>query len=209
MVDAPISPTLCANISKKMDTFSVSSFSFVQPNRFSGESPHYLILNPVMRYIYTLIFLICALLANAKEYKSYSVRCLSSSLPMYKEVEKINTHKGYEQTIYWKKYKKLKIYAFTTVGLGLCGTIVGLIGDVGNNADTNINWKDDGKAWDVVLGIGIGLTVSSIPLFVISHKNKKKAKESVEFSLRGSNVYLDLPNGMKQTRHAVGVCVNF
>ena len=192
-----------------MDTFSLSSFSFVQPSRFSGESPHYLILNPVMRYIYTLIFLICALLANAKEYKSYSVRCLSSSLPMYKEVEKINSHKGYEQTIYWKKYKKLKIYAFTTVGLGLCGTIVGLIGDVGNNADTNSNWKDDGRAWDAVLGIGIGLTISSIPLFVISHKNKKKAKESVAFSLRGSNVYLDLPNGMKQTRHAVGVCVNF
>lgn len=128
---------------------------------------------------------------------------------MYKEVEKINTHKGYEQTIYWKKYKKLKIYAFTTVGLGLCGTIVGLIGAVGNNAYTNSNWKDDGRAWDAVLGISIGLTISSIPLFVISHKNKKKAKESVEFSLRGSNVYLDLPNGMKQTRHAVGVCVNF
>ena len=164
-----------------MDTFSLSSFSFVQPSRFSGESPHYLILNPVMRYIYTLIFLICALLANAKEYKSYSVRCLSSSLPMYKEVEKINTHKGYEQTIYWKKYKKLKIYAFTTVGLGLCGTIVGLIGDVGNNAYTNINWKDDGKAWDVVLGIGIGLTVSSIPLFVISHKNKKRLRKALSF----------------------------
>lgn len=192
-----------------MDTFSVSSFSFVQPNRFSGESPHYLILNPVMRYIYTLIFLICALLTNAKEYESYSVRCLSSPFPMYKDVAKINSQKGYEHTIYWKRYKKLKTCAFTTLGVGLCGTIVGLIGEVGNNAYTNINWKDDGKAWDVVLVIGIGLTVSSIPLFVISHKNKKKAKESVEFSLRGSNVYLDLPNGMKQTRHAVGVCVNF
>lgn len=153
--------------------------------------------------------MICALLANAKEYKSDSVRGSSSSLPMYKELEKINPQKGYEQTIYWKKYKKLKKYAFTTLGLGLCGSIVGWIGSVGNNAYTNSNWKDDGRAWDAVLVIGIGLTISSIPLFVISHKNKKKAKESVEFSLRGSNVYLDLPNGMKQTRHAVGVCVKF
>lgn len=162
-----------------------------------------------MRYIYTLLFLICTLLANAQGYESYSVTCLSSPLPIYKEVEKINTQKGYEQTIYWKKHKKLKKYAFSTLGLGICGTIVGWIGEVGNTAYTNSNWKNDGKAWDVVLGIGIGLTVSSIPLFVISHKNKKKAKESVEFSLKSSNVHLDLPNGMKQTQHAVGVCINF
>ncbi len=155
------------------------------------------------------MFLICALLASAKDYESYSETCLSSSLSMYKDVTKINSQKGYEKTIYWKRHKKLKTYAFTTLGLGLCGTIIGFIGDVGNNAYTNSNWKNDGKAWDVVLGVSIGLTVSSIPLFVISHKNKKKAKESVEFSLRGSTVYLDLPNGMKQTRHAVGVCVNF
>lgn len=73
----------------------------------------------------------------------------------------------------------------------------------------NSNWKNDGKAWDVVLGIGLGLTVSSIPLFVLSHKNKKKAKESVEFSLKSSNIDLAMPNGMKQTQHAVGVCMNF
>lgn len=121
----------------------------------------------------------------------------------------MNMHKGYEQTIYWKKHRKFKKYAFSTLGLGVCGTIVGWIGEVGNNAHTNSNWKNDGKAWDVVLGIGIGLTVSSIPLFVISHKNKKKAKESVEFSLKSSNIHLALPNGMKQTRHAVGVCINF
>ena len=93
--------------------------------------------------------------------------------------------------------------------MGVCGTIVGWIGEVGNNVYTNSNWKNDGKAWDVVLGIGLGLTVSSIPLFVLSHKNKKKAKESVEFSLKSSNIDLAMPNGMKQTQHAVGVCMNF
>lgn len=85
---------------------------------------------------------------------------------------------AYEQTVYWEKHKKLKKYAFSTLGLGVCGTIVGWIGGAGNNAHTNSNWKNDGKAWDVVLGIGIGLTISSIPLFAISHKNKKRLRKA-------------------------------
>lgn len=153
--------------------------------------------------------MICTLAADAQGFELYSTARSSSPLPIYKEVEIINTQKGYEQSIHWKKHKKLKKYAFSTLGLGICSTIVGWIGEIGNNAHTNSNWKNDGKAWDVVLGIGIGLTVSSIPLFVISHKSKKKAKESVEFSLKSSNVHLDLPGGMKQTQPAVGICVNF
>lgn len=159
--------------------------------------------------IYIFLFLICTLLAKAQGHESYSVTCLSTALPIYQEQGKINTQKEFEQTVYWEKHMKLKKYAFGTLGLGVCGTIVGWIGEVGNNAYTNSNWKNDGKAWDVVLGIGLGLTVSSIPLFVLSHKNKKKAKESVEFSLKSSNIDLAMPNGMKQTQHAVGVCMNF
>ena len=159
--------------------------------------------------IYIFLFLICTLLAKAQGHESYSVTCLSTALPIYQERGKINTQKEFEQTIYWKKHMKLKKYAFGTLGLGVCGTIVGWIGEVGNNAHTNSNWKNDGKAWDVVLGIGLGLTVSSIPLFVLSHKNKKKAKESVEFSLKSSNIDLAMPNGMKHTQHVVGDCMNF
>lgn len=151
----------------------------------------------------------CPLLTNAQGYESYSVTCLRSTIPIYKEVEKTNTQKGHEQTIYWKRHKKLKKYAFSTLGLGICGTIVGWIGEVGNNAYTNSSWKNDGKTWDIILGVGMGLTVSSIPLFVISRKSKKKAKESVEFSLKSQHIHLDLLNGMKKTQYAVGVCINF
>lgn len=160
-----------------------------------------------IRYIF--LFLICTIFANAQESESSSVTCLSTPFSIYKEREQMNLQKGYEQTVYWKRHKRLKKYAFSTLGLGICGTIVGWIGEVGNNAYTNSNWKNDGKAWDVVLGIGMGLTVSSIPLFVLSHKNKKRAKEVVEFSLKSSNIQMALPNGMRQTQHAVGVCMNF
>ena len=162
-----------------------------------------------MRYIYTLLFLFCTLFVDAQGYESYSTTCFSSPSPLYKGMEQGNTPQGYKQTIYWKKHKKLKRYAYSTLGLCICSTIVGWIGEIGNHADTNSNWKEDGKAWDIVLAAGIGLTISSIPLFVVSHKNKKKAKESMNVSLKSSTIYLDLPHGMKQTQHAVGICINF
>ena len=121
----------------------------------------------------------------------------------------MNKQERYKQSVYWKKHKKLRKYAFSVLGIGVCGTIAGWIGELSNTAYTNSNWKEDGKAWDVVLGVGIGLTVSSIPLFVISHKNKKKAKETVEFSLSNSYIHIALPNGMKQTKNGVGIRMNF
>ena len=115
----------------------------------------------------------------------------------------------YKQTAYWKKHKWLRKYAWAALGLGVCGTVVGWIGEAGNTAHTNSNWKEDGKVWDVVLVAGIGLTASSIPLFVFSHKNKRKAKETVEFSFRSSNIHWVSPNGMKQAQRVLGLCISF
>lgn len=128
---------------------------------------------------------------------------------MGKDMIEMNQQEWYKQSVYWKKHKKLRKYAFSVLGIGVCGTISGWIGELSNTAYTNSNWKEDGKAWDVVLGVGIGLTISSIPLFVISHKNKKKAKETVEFSLSNSYIHIALPNGMKQTKNGIGIRINF
>lgn len=115
----------------------------------------------------------------------------------------------YKQTVYWKKHRRLRKYAWAALGLGVCGTVVGWIGEAGNTAHTNSNWKEDGKVWDVVLVAGIGLTASSIPLFVFSHKNKRKARETVEFSFRSSNIHWVSPNGTKQAQRALGLCISF
>lgn len=162
-----------------------------------------------MRYIYILLFLICPVLVNAKGHESYFITCLSTPFPYNKEAETMNMQRKNEQNVYWEKHKKLKRYAFSALGLGVCGTIVGWIGVFGNNAYTNSNWKNDRKAWNVVLGAGIGLTVSSIPLFIISHKNKEKAREKLEFSLKSSNIHSVLPNGMTQIQQAVGLNITF
>ena len=162
-----------------------------------------------MRYIVFFLLLICTISAKAQRYESCSTTCSSTSSFMGKDMIEMNQQEWYKQSVYWKKHKKLRKYAFSVLGIGVCGTIAGWIGELSNTAYTNSNWKEDGKAWDVVLGIGIGLTVSSIPLFVISHKNKKKAKETVEFSLSNSYIHIALPNGMKQTKNGVGIRMNF
>lgn len=163
-----------------------------------------------MRYIIFSCFLLCSILVNAKEYGSCHINDpLRINIPYLEVKDGTSLQNGYEQTIYWKKYKRLKIYAFSTLGVGVCGIIIGWIGEAGNNAYTNSNWKDDGKAWDAVLGIGLGLTVSSIPLFIISHKNKKKAKSSMEFSLNRSMIRERAANGTVIAQPALGFCLNF
>lgn len=145
-----------------------------------------------------------------KHEESYFTTCLSVTPSIYCEMGNgMNQEKAYKQTIYWKKHKKLKRYALGVLGLGICGTIAGWIGEAGNSAYTNSGWKDDGKAWDAVLGIGLGLTVSSIPLFIISHKNKIKAKNAIEISLNGSMIHERAANGAVVIQPAVAFCVNF
>lgn len=131
-----------------------------------------------MRYIYTLLFLFCTLFVDAQGYESYSTTCFSSPSPLYKGMEQGNTPQGYKQTIYWKKHKKLKRYAYSTLGLGICSTIVGWIGEIGNHADTNSNWKEDGKAWDIVLAAGIGLTFPVFHYLLFPIRTKKRLRKA-------------------------------
>uniref|UniRef100_UPI003FF0F2AC hypothetical protein n=1 Tax=Prevotella sp. TaxID=59823 RepID=UPI003FF0F2AC len=161
-----------------------------------------------MKYIQILIFMIYTLSANAQGYKSDSANCcLFTFTPTHEKVEKVNKQKEYKKTIYWKRHKRFKIYAISALGLGVCSTFVGEVMMIGYYFNTDK--KDAANFWGAVGLTGLGLTASSIPLFIISHTNKRKAKKSVEFSLNTSNIHLTLPNGMKQTQPAVGICMNF
>lgn len=178
-----------------------------------------------MKYIIQILFFVSfSFGAKAQEmHNAYAVmECISVSgeslqakfQQSYKPTasDGVVTGKGildYKQTAYWKKHKRLRKYAWAALGLGVCGTVVGWIGEAGNTAHTNSNWKEDGKVWDVVLVAGIGLTASSIPLFVFSRKNKRKAKETVEFSFRSPNIHWVSPNGMKQAQRVLGLCISF
>lgn len=126
----------------------------------------------------------------------------------YADLQDVTSSFDYKQTLEWKRHKIFKTCAFCSLGLGIGGMLVGVYGGL-LNAYTTSDWEKKAKPWNIVCGVGAGLTVSSIPLFVLSYMNKRKAKESMRFSFVSSNIHLDLPNGMKQTQHAVGVVISF
>ncbi|WP_291530250.1 hypothetical protein [Bacteroides sp. UBA939] len=165
----------------------------------------------IMRYIFFFLFLFCiTTLVNAENNDSCSTSRPSINIPMYFEMgDKMKLQESYKQSVYWKKYKRLKGCAFGALGLGVGGMFVGWVG-VAKTPYIDIDQrKDAGKVWAIVFCSGLCLTVSSIPLFIISHKNKKKAKNSIGFSLNSSTIHVTLPNGMGQTQPALGVCINF
>lgn len=104
---------------------------------------------------------------------------------------------------YWKRHKTLKRLAWTSLGLavayaGVMGTVYGMsksLGEGGNNGD----------AGPIIIIPAACLASASIPLFIFSSKNKKKAL-SVS---AGSGVTLySLPNGStkKQPVFTARIC---
>ena len=110
----------------------------------------------------------------------------------------------YKQTSEWQKYKKLKIWGWTTFGVGGAMVVGGCIGD----AIDNYEYHKDGTRirFRVVWCIGIGVTVASIPMITLAYKNKRKAKN---LSLAASSLSVDLPNGSRQAQPALGLCLHF
>lgn len=90
----------------------------------------------------------------------------------------MNKQKEYKKTIYWKRHKRFKIYAISVLGLGVCSTFVGEVMLIGYFYTGK---KDAANFWGAVGLTGLGLTASSIPLFIISHTNKRKAKKAWSF----------------------------
>lgn len=56
----------------------------------------------------------------------------------------------------------------------------------------------------------MSLTAASVPLFILSYKNKYKAKESVlNVSLNATSVQSAAPFGLTCAQPALGLCLSF
>ena len=79
---------------------------------------------------------------------------------------------SYKLTPEWKTHKKYRAYGWTTLGVGSLMLISGFLGYAIDNMDgPAIQYRF------LPLGItGAAITSSSIPFFVLSAKNKKKAR---------------------------------
>ena len=113
----------------------------------------------------------------------------------------------YKNTTYWKNHQWQKGLAIGCVSVGGCGMIAGAyikaIGGMAGKTDRTVS------TGTTIFYTGIGLVAASIPLFVISHSNAKKAKEAVSFSLQPSSIRIVGPNGAMKSRPTVGLCMRF
>lgn len=112
---------------------------------------------------------------------------------------------SFRQTPEWKRHKVLKACGWSTLGVGSAMMIVGFCGDVISN------WEgpEHHSGFKIAGYVGVGVTASSIPLFVFSHKNKKKAKQTGSLSLNYSNIVTPRTNGARKNQPALAVNIYF
>ncbi|MDR0938169.1 MAG: hypothetical protein LBN29_02270 [Mediterranea sp.] len=154
-----------------------------------------------MRYLLLILFLACPALGKAANRDSV----LIADSPVF-STNVVNPLPNYKSTKYWKRHRILKGCAWTTLSVGGGGMLVGLFGDIVNELDTDSDSKGDKALWKGVFYSGLCLAVSSIPLFVFSHKNKKKALSVV---VSGQALSSPFPNGTAERRPALSVAIRF
>jgi hypothetical protein len=90
---------------------------------------------------------------------------------------------GIEYDYYLKKSKSQKTGAWILLGLGVTSTVIGLIGlHQSNNYDPNSYFAGmsgntgSSTSGTILTVVGLSMTGGSIPLFIASNKNKRKAE---------------------------------
>ncbi|WP_106831300.1 hypothetical protein [Parabacteroides pacaensis] len=96
----------------------------------------------------------------------------------------------YKHSPYWKKHKVCRALGWTSLGVGIPAIGVGLVYGVASVESTNPD--KDSKIAATILITGVSLTFASIPLFVIGHRNKKKA---LSLSFGGQSLATPSQNG--------------
>lgn len=80
---------------------------------------------------------------------------------------------AYKQTVYWKRYKALKITGWSSLAVGIPAIGIGFLG--GYVDDSPSKWSDVKPGWKALFYSGIGLTVISFPLLATASVCKRKA----------------------------------
>ena len=100
---------------------------------------------------------------------------------------------------YLDKSKKQKTVGFILLGAGLAGLIGGSLVSIDSESFGGIS--EDAGEGRVIMFLGLGCTVASIPLLISGVKNKGRA----EILLRNENVPLGRIPGVSPTYPAIGV----
>lgn len=149
-----------------------------------------------------MFFLVGAVCANAETLEAVQpVRSLASDLWLHTGEYDLPT--GYKEPDYWKRHKVLKACAWTSVSAGAVLIYGGLVWGLASGYVDDIK---EGKGWAIMMGTGAGLAAASIPLFVYSRKNRKKA---LRLSTGVGSVQKPLPCGSISLLPAIGISLHF
>lgn len=110
------------------------------------------------------------------------------------------------QSKYWKRHKIYKACAWTSLSVGVAATALGFLYSAAGAFTQN-----DGKGTfgEALFYSGLGVTAVSVPLFILAHKNKVKARKPLSFSLNITTAASTLPFEKMNTQPACGISLNF
>lgn len=94
------------------------------------------------------------------------------------EIEPSNTQSNKEMyDFHYEKHKKQKKTGFILLGSGVAATLAGVL--IGSNSDS---WSDEANLGTgaILVTAGALTTISSIPVFIVSGSNKRKAQAYVQ-----------------------------
>jgi len=115
----------------------------------------------------------------------------ASSVPLFVFAEKEKksaVQPMYEKTKCWKKHNVFKTWAWTTLGVGIAATGVGYVGRTFGFGEKTYS-RARLRAYRAMWVSGGVLIAGSVPLFILSKKEKYKAKGSVlDVSLNATSV---------------------
>lgn len=120
-------------------------------------------------------------------------------------ISNVNMHDNKDSTrskeYYLEKSRRQKEGAWVLLGLGGLGTVIGVIifpENYGNTWFGDNNKSDDNNsiASIIVTAAGVALMANSIPLFIKSAKNKKRARLAVSYQKTGFGVPPNISKGI-------------
>ena len=152
-----------------------------------------------MRKQYIVIFLVLFAGLNTKAQTSLgmpvdSTLHILNSYAQPASLTSATTAPQQEYLHYLRSAKTLKILGWTSLGVGIPTTFLGIFFVAAGNFYSPGSSNNIGA---LVIVSGSVLTLSSIPLFIVSHHYKKKGKEqkAVSLSLGSQQVFIPQGNG--------------
>ena len=136
--------------------------------------------------------------------KKVFVYVLLVAMPMTIFCQKTNDSVPDIKTHYLVKSKNQKTAAWVLLGGGTALIGIGFL--IGDNKNSTF---DDAATGALLAGIGVLSTIGSIPLFIASGKNKRKAMKGSTFIKMESILLLQKPSFTQNSYPAFSVSLNF